>query len=496
MRHRRSAQVGCLLGVLCLAPVVLPRDEAVEDKDQILFSFEGDAAARDWEPVKLHEVKEEQPPPTMETVATPKAKPNDRPAGQCLKITFAGGEWPTVGTTKIPVRGNWKAFQTLKAEVTVDRPSVAYFRVYQGQPDGTSEQPRWQKTMTLLPGRNDVTLLIRHGIGSMDPAKGDVTAFVIGMFRPEKGQTLLVGNVRLSPDWPPPKILGWYSPYNHDGYSAAAARDYARTGAVPKFKVLGTDLEVDGLADLAKRVKDKWAKPEPKTIGQVEADFKAEFDRLKRNHPAAVLAVLRQGEKGWDPSGPEKEYEGWKLVYVNCHGPDGPNPGRENTPPPSDTVEVFMRHRSVLMRTDLTSLPKGARILAARLVVTRALAADLKVPEKPNLWVTEPCNRDWDETSANCYLYARGKHWKGVSGLYYGADPDFWPVFLSHGPAGGGAVSVWDFAEAVKFWTEGRHANQGFFLHGDSSDYMRMYTPRAKNSKQRPALMVIYEPNP
>ena len=184
------------------------------------------------------------------------------PAGKCLKITFDGGDWPTIGTTKIPVPGNWKQFQTLKADLTVDRPSVAYFRIYQGKADDKRQQPRWEKTMNLLPGRNDVTLLIRHGLGIMDPGKGDVTAFVIGMFQPEKGQTLLVSNVRLSPDWPPPKVLGWYSPYNHDGYSAAVAREYARTGAVPKFKVLGTDMEVESLPDLAKRLKDKWVKPE------------------------------------------------------------------------------------------------------------------------------------------------------------------------------------------------------------------------------------------
>jgi hypothetical protein len=110
------------------------------------------------------------------------------------------------------------------------------------------------------------------------------------------------------------------------------------------------------------------------------------------------------------------------------------------------------------------------------------------------MWVTEPCNRAWDEASANCYYYAKDKHWKGVSGLYYGEDPDFWPVFLSYGPAGGGAVSAWDFIEAVKFWQSGKHPNHGFFLHGDSNDYMRMYTPRAKEIKQRPAVMVIYEP--
>ena len=48
----------------------------------------------------------------------------------------------------------------------------------------------------------------------------------------------------------------------------------------------------------------------------------------------------------------------------------------------------------------------------------------------------------------------------------------------------------------IKFWQDGKHANHGFFLHGDSNDYMRMYTPKAKNLKQRPAVMVIYEPKP
>jgi hypothetical protein len=140
----------------------------------------------------------------------------------------------------------------------------------------------------------------------INPARGDITAFFIGMFQPEKGQTLLVSNVRLSADWPPPKTLGWYSPYNHDGYSAAAARAYQRTGAVPKFKVLGTDLEVADLPDLAKRLKDRWTKPAPRTIEQVEADFQADFAKLKRDHPRAVLAVLRDGEKSWDPTNPAK----------------------------------------------------------------------------------------------------------------------------------------------------------------------------------------------
>jgi hypothetical protein len=64
-------------------------------------------------------------------------------------------------------------------------------------------------------------------------------------------------------------------------------------------------------------------------------------------------------------------------------------------------------------------------------------------------------------------LRSRRLHFRG---LYYGEDPDFWPVFLTHGPAGGGAVSVWDFTDAVKFWQDGKHPNRGFFLHGDVND--------------------------
>ncbi len=469
-------------------------------EDKVLFDFAAPSGVRDWAPVKLPELAKEQPAPKIEIVPAGDASAGaaSATAGSRLKITFAGGDWPAVSTTKFLVAGNWKAYQTLKADLTVDHSCVAYFRICQGKPDEKGNQPHWEKTMILLAGRNEVTLTIRHGLGVLDPGRGDLTSFVIGMFQPEKGQSLRVGNVRLSPDWPPPHVadpfLAWYSPYNHDGYSAAAAREYQRTRAVTRFKVLGADAEVGNSRDLAAGLKDKWTMPEPKTIEQVEAEFKAQLDKIKQSRPKAVDAVLRDGEKGWDPADPDKVYTGWKVVYLSCHGPDGPNPGRERTPTLYDTVEAFMRHRSVLMQADLSSIPKDATILAARLVVTRSLGNDLKPPAKPNLWVAEPCNRDWDAASANCYCYAKGKYWKAVSGLYYGEDPDFWPVFIAHGPAGGGAVSVWDFTEAVKFWFDGRHVNHGFFLYGDSNDYMSMYTPRVKDIKFRPALMVVYEP--
>jgi len=146
---------------------------AADDKDQVLFDFVDEVTVKDWAPVKLPDVEKHQPAPRVEIVPRPKAKDDAGPAGKSLKITYDGGDWPVVGTTKLPVQGNWKQFQTLKADLTVDRPSVAHFRICQGKADEKPQQPRWEKTMMLLPGRNEVTLLIRHGLGAMDPAKGD-----------------------------------------------------------------------------------------------------------------------------------------------------------------------------------------------------------------------------------------------------------------------------------------------------------------------------------
>ena len=72
-------------------------------------------------------------------------------------------------------------------------------------------------------------------------------------------------------------------------------------------------------------------------------------------------------------------------------------------------------------------------------------------------------------------------------------DPDFWPIFLAHGPSQPGC-SHWDFTHAVRFWTDGKHANHGFMLHGDSKDWFRAWYREAPKLKDRPAVIVIYEP--
>src|SRR5262249_49364230 len=143
--------------------------------------------------------------------------------------------------------------------------------------------------------------------------------------------------------------------------------------------------------------------------------------------------------------------------------------------------------------------PDGSRILSAQLVIVRAgkadeLAKEELHPNHPTMWVAEPCNRPWDEYTVNAYQYAPDRFWKEIGGQYYGADPDFLPLYLAYGPTQG-VVNVWDFTQAVRFWTDGRHSNHGFMLHGDAKDILlRAWSREAPDIHNRPALLVIYEP--
>jgi len=294
---------------------------------------------------------------------------------------------------------------------------------------------------------------------------GNVAAFEIYMYTPQQGESVFVDAIRLTNEKlpPPPRVT---------------------------FTVPGTGMVVSGIAELANKLKDKWSKPEEKTLDQGMAEITALHEELKKTHPKAVMAVFRDGEKGYDPANPDKVYAGWRDTYVNSHGPDGSIRPRMANFGKADQVESFMRHRGELMQVDLSSIPKGANILAARLIKIRAGG---EAVTKPNLFVAEPCNRLWEENEVNGYEYAKDKFWKAIGGMYYGPDPDFLPLFLAFGPAQG-AVNVWDFTRAVRFWTDGQHPNHGFFLHGDSGYYWRAFTREAKDIRNRPAVVVIYDP--
>jgi hypothetical protein len=319
---------------------------------------------------------------------------------------------------------------------------------------------------------------------ALNPKRGKVVRFEIFMYKPHEGESIFVDNIRLT------------------------TKKVDRPPAKARFTVAGTELSVEAanpfgvlssgaVIELGKKLKDRWTKPEGKTVAQVEDEFKARYSELKRKHPRAVFAVLRDGEKGYDPGQPDKVYAGWQNAYFTSHGPDGNYARRAKNEGSSATYEIFMRHRSPLMRVDLSSIPSGSAILAARLIVVRASPInENRNPEKtPTMWVVEPCNRPWEENEVNAFEYAKGRFWTEVGGFHWGEDPDFLPIFLAYGPSQG-KVNTWDFAEAVRFWTDGKHTNHGFMLHGDAQDHMIGHSRKALEIKNRPAVLVTYEPPP
>ena len=398
----------------------------------------------------------------------PKAKVDRLPDG--IKITFSGGRWPSVATGAVP--DDWTPWKTLAADLTVARPCLVGFQAVQERSlrndgwDGLIS--RWAKTLFLQPGRNDVRMSLEDASGNgygLNPQKyGRVMSLEIFFYAPHANEALEVRGLRL------------------------LREKTAASSPAPRFKVVGTSIETANVRELAKELKPSWTKPEPKTVDQIEAEFRAQVAGLKKEHPKLVTATFRDGEKG---------YAGWRDVHVESHGPDTNTEARARNNGKSETEEAFMRHRSLLMQVDVSSIPKGATILAARFILVAADAQFEKGRDPrvdANLWVAEACNRPGVETEVNGYEYAKDKFWKAVGGMYYGEDPDFLPVYLAYGP-GNAPVSSWDFTEAVKYWTDGTHENHGFFLHGDSFHYMgRAYCREAKEIRNRPALLVAYEP--
>jgi hypothetical protein len=447
-----------------------------------LFDFEETAEVEAWTNL--------QPPdaPAAEPIAKVERSTEKATSGKhALKITFAGGAWPTLTTTRVP--GDWTGWPMWQADVTVSRPCVIGFTVLQEKSrrgEGYEEAvSRWTKTAFLQAGRNQVSAALQPDYGpAVDPTRGPVVRCEIFLYNPQEGEAIFIDNIRLSKTKPP---------------QAPAKRS---------FTVAGTDWVFDGVnasgvlsagavSELGKKLQAKSAPDEDRTVAQHEEEFAARYRELKQKHPQAVLALLRDGEKGYDPREPEKVYAGWKDAYFNSHGPDGLYRMRAENRGRAESHEIFMRHRSPLMQVDLSSIPQGSRILAARLLVVRTsdMVVDDRDPRKhPTMWVVEPCTRPWEEYEVNAFQFAKDKFWKNIGGFDWDDDdPDFLPVFLAYGP-GRGKVNWWDFAEAVRFWTSGEHPNHGFMLHGDSKDYMLGHTREAQELKHRPAVLVIYEP--
>lgn len=442
-------------------------------KEMLLFDFEDPADLKAWSNVVG--AKDKEPPIKLEL-----SNEHATWGKHSLKLTFAGGNWPTIATTNI--QGEWLPFKTFQADVTVSRPCLVGFTILQEKSHrGEGWEAlisRWTKTAFLQKGKNRVTASLPQPNDYALAAKwGKVVRFEVFMYAPHEGESIFIDNIRLSmaKEAPPAKR---------------------------EFTVAGTDWVVSGTSsaqaviELGKKLKAGWKSPVAKTLVQIEKEFRAQFAELKEKHPGAVLAILRDGEKGYDPDEPDKVYAGWKDAYFNSHGPDGNYLDRARNKGKSASHEIFMRHRSPVMRVDLSSIPTHSNILAAKLIVVRAndkILDDHNAFKKPTMWVVEPCNRPWHEYEVNAFEYAKDKFWKAVGGMHWEKDADFAPIFLAHGP-GQGKVNAWDFTEAVRYWTSGKHPNHGFMLHGDSHDYMIGFSREAKNVRDRPAVLVVYVP--
>jgi hypothetical protein len=450
---------------------------AEEPKELLLFDFEEAADLDAWANLEPPDAKVKEPAARLER-STDKATSGKH----SLKITFGGGTWPTLTTKSVPA--DWDGWHTLKADVAVSRPCVVGFTVLQERSrpgDGYEEAvSRWTRTFFLKAGANQVSAALRPDSGNaLDPKRGKVVRFEIFMYNPHADEAIYLDNIRLSKtkeEQPAAKVS-----------FTVAGTDWT----LPGVNASGV-LSAGAVSALGKKLDADWTKPEPRTVAQLEKEFTAQYGELKKKHPRAVLAILRNGEKGYDPEQPDKVYAGWKEAYFSSHGPDGLYRVRAENQSRAETHEIFMRHRSPLMRVDLSSIPRGSEILAAQLIVVRA-REDRDPRKNPTMWVVEPCNRPWEEQEVNAFQYARDKFWTQVGGFHWGKDPDFLPVFLASGP-GRGKVNWWDFTQAVRFWTSGEHPNHGFMLHGDSRDYMTGYTSKTRDITNRPAVLVIYEP--
>src|SRR5262245_56503115 len=323
-----STSILLLLSLIAESAAIAAQGKPVP-ADRVLFNFEdpGDVAAWSPQPADNKSGDKQNDRPARFELSTENATSGKH----SLKITFAGGEWPTIATTRIPE--DWLTHQTLRAEVTVSRPALVGCTVMQEKSlrgVGWDEMvSRWTKTVLCRAGKNEMIASLRQpNEYSISARFGKVVRFEIFMYEPRNGESIFVDNIRLS------------------------AEKEATIPAV-RFAVVGSDRTVADVLELGKQLKPGWKPSVPRTVDEVEADFARVYEKLKLTSPRAVMAIFRDGKKGYDPAHPERVCASWSDAHVNGHGPDSNTDGRSKNTGKGGMEEIFMRHRSAMMRADL-----------------------------------------------------------------------------------------------------------------------------------------------
>ena len=245
----------------------------------VLYDFEAKDGLAGWENLVLPGEKEREPAVKMEQVSEHAAS-----GKQSLKLTFAGGNWPTVTTTN--VEDAWLRYQTFHADVFAPRACLVGFTVFQEKSQrGEGWDPlisRWTKTALLQKGENHITAALPQPNDYAIHAKwGKVVRFEIFLYAPHEGESIYIDKISLSSEKLPPPVE-------------------------TTFTVAGTDIRLTGKSSadaviaLGKQFKDKWKPPQSQSVAQVEEQMRASLTELKKTHPRAVLAIFRDGEKGYD----------------------------------------------------------------------------------------------------------------------------------------------------------------------------------------------------
>src|SRR5262249_54260859 len=89
-----------------------------------LFDFEKEADLKAWSNLVLPDAKTKEPAARW-SLSTEHATSGKH----SLKITFAGGQWPTITTTQVPA--DWMPYESFHADVTVSRHCLVGFTVLQ-----------------------------------------------------------------------------------------------------------------------------------------------------------------------------------------------------------------------------------------------------------------------------------------------------------------------------------------------------------------------------
>ena len=227
-----------------------------------------------------------------------------------MKLTFSGGKYPAVATHS-PLE-DWTVYNSFKADVTASRTCLVAFRVVR---EDDKEHRGWVKLALVHQGRNAVVDVAPtpRGLDNGRPLKGPTQLEII-MYAPHKGEVIFVDNIRVSTEVPDRAT----PPHGEHVAPGSKVRFYPKLGKIP---VLGLGIEVASAAEFGKQMMEHWVPPQDKTIEQAEAELPALYEGLKKEHPRAVMAIFRNGQKGFDPAAPRRSTQAGSLPASVPTGP-------------------------------------------------------------------------------------------------------------------------------------------------------------------------------